>query len=137
MNLEMNKIRAKIDKQQKKSAKEISKRKVYKFWCDHIKPIYGDKLNSCYMDTDSFMMNIRTGHIDKDIENDVEKIFDPLNFQIERPLPTSKNKEIIGLMKDELCGKILTEFVGRRPKKYSYLIDDGSDDEKPRKREST
>ena len=89
------------------------------------------------MDTDSFMINIRTGHIDKDIENDVEKIFDPLNFEIERPLPTSKNKEIIGLMKDELCGKILTEFVGRRPKKYSYLIDDGSDDEKPRKREST
>ena len=33
-------------------------------------------------------------------------------------------------MKDELGGKIMTEFVRPRPKIYSYLIDGGSGDKK-------
>ena len=33
------------------------------------------------------------------------------------------NKKVIGLMKSELGGKIITEFVALRPKAYSYLTD--------------
>ena len=43
---------------------------------------------------------------------------------------TGKNKEIIGPMKDVLGGKIMTEFVERRPKTYSYLMDDANNDKK-------
>ena len=43
---------------------------------------------------------------------------------------TGKNKEVIGLMKDKLDGKIMTEFVDIRTKTYSYLIDDDNIDVK-------
>ena len=41
-----------------------------------------------------------------------------------------KVKKVIGLMKDELGGRIIAQFVGLRAKTYSYLIDDGSEDKK-------
>ena len=62
--------------------------------------------------------------------NDVNKRFDTSNYKCNRPLPTGKNKKIIGLMKDELGGKIITEFVTLRPKTYSYLTDDDKEDKK-------
>ena len=60
------------------------------------------------MDTDSFIMNIETEDFYRDIANDVEKRFDTSNYEVNRPLPTGKNKKVIALMKDELGGKIIT-----------------------------
>ena len=44
--------------------------------------------------------------------------------------PQERIKKVIGLMKDELGGKIMTEFVPLRPKTYSYLTDDCEEDKK-------
>ena len=95
-----------------------------------MKPKYGDNVKLCYMDTDSFIMNIKTEDFYKDIANDVEKRFDTSNYECDRPLPTGKNKEVIGLIKDELGGRVITEFVALRPKTYSYLTDDCKEDKK-------
>ena len=84
----------------------------------------------CYMDTDSFIMHIKTEDFYKDIANDVEKPFNTSSYEVNRLLPTGKNKKVIGLMKDELGGNIMTEFVALRPKTCSYLIDDGWSDKK-------
>ena len=95
---------------------EISKTLMYGFWYDYMKPKYGDNVTLCYMDTDSFIMYIKTENFYKDIANDVEKRFDTSNYEINRLLPTGKNNKVIGLMKDELGVKIMTEFVPLRPK---------------------
>ena len=59
-----------------------------------------------------------------------EKRFESSNYEINRPLPKGKNTNVIGFIKDELGGKIMVEFVGLRPKTYSYLTDDGNSDKK-------
>ena len=104
---------------------DISKTLMYEFWYDYMKPKYGDKVKLGYMDTDSFIMHIKTEDFYQDIANDVEKRFDTSNYEVSRPLPTRKNKKVIELMKDELGGKIMTEFVALRSKTYSYLVEDG------------
>ena len=55
---------------------------------------------------------------------------DSTHHKVDRPLPTGKNKKMIGLMEDKLGGKIMTEFVALRPRTYSYLMDDSSNDKK-------
>ena len=112
---------------------EISKTLIYEFWCDYMKPKYGDNVKLCYMDTDSFIMYIKREDFYEDIANDVEKRFDTSNYKVDRPLPTGKNKKVIGLMKDELGGKIMTEFVALRPKTYSYLTDDCEENKKAKR----
>ena len=97
---------------------------MYEFWYDYMKPKYDNNVKLCYMDTDSFIMNLKTNDFYKDISNDVENSFE------NRPLPMGKNKKVIGLMKDELGRKIITKFVTLRPKTYSYLTDDGKEDKK-------
>ena len=118
---------------------EISKILMYEFWYDYMKSKYNDNVKLCYMDTDSFVMHIKTNDFYKDIANDVECKFDTSNYVgntsetsalARRPLPIGKNKKVIGLMKDELGGEIIREFTALRPKTYSYLTDNDKIDKK-------
>ena len=130
--IEMKKTKVKMNKPiyLGLSILEISKTSMYEFWYDYMKPKYANNVKLYYMDTDSFIMNIKTNDFYKDISNDVENRFDTSNYEVNRPLPIGKNKKIIGLMKDELGGKIITKFVTLRPKTYSFVTDDGKEDKK-------
>ena len=111
---------------------DISKTLMYVFWYDYIKPKYEDKSRLCYMDTDSFVMHIKTEDFYKDIASDVERWFDTSNYdeKDKRPLPIGKNKKVIGLFKYELGDKIMTEFCALRAKAYAYKLDDDTEKKK-------
>ena len=111
---------------------DYSKMLMYEFWYDYLRPMYGDKIELCYMDTDSFIIYVETEDIYKDISNHVNKWFDTSNFSkdINRPLEKGKIEKIIGKFKDELGGLIMSEFCARRPKTYAFLIDEINDYEK-------
>ena len=83
---------------------EISKTLMYEFCYGYTKRKYQDNAKLCYMDTDSFITHIKIEDVYEDIANDVEKRFDTSNYEVNRPLPTRKNKKLTGLMKDRICG---------------------------------
>ena len=100
---------------------DLNKLIMYEFHYDYMLFKYGDNIKLCYMDTDLFVYDIKTEDFYKDIAEDVEKRFDTSGF-CDRPLPVGKNKKVIGLMKDELRGEVMKEFVSLRPKMYSYRV---------------
>ena len=121
--IEMKKVKVKMNKPiyLGLSILEISKITMYEFWYDYVKNKCRNKVNLCYMDTDSLVMNIKTNDFYKDIAQDVNERFDTSNYSFDRLLPKGKNKKVIGLMKDELGGGINTAL---RPKTYSYTTDE-------------
>ena len=92
------------------------------FWYDYIKPNYQNNAKLCYMDTDSFIIQIKTDNFYRDIVDDVKKLWNTSNYgeDDKGPLPSDMNKKINGLMKYELGGKIMIEFVALWPTTHSY-----------------
>ena len=131
--IEMNKIKVKVNKPDLFTFRLANIRKIsriisrlvdirtlmYEFWYDYIKQKYQQNTKQCYIDSDSFIIHVKTENIYEDIADDVKKRIDTSNYKVDRPLPTGKNKKVIGLMKDELGETIMTEFVALRPKTYS------------------
>ena len=97
---------------------DVSKIPMYEFWYNYIIPKYGDKAKLFYTDSDNFIIYIKTEDFFEDISNNVGKWFHTSNFNKKDkiPPPIGKDKKVPGLFKDELGGKIMTEFVVLRPK---------------------
>ena len=75
------------------SVLEISKIVMYEFCSDYVKLEYGQKAKLCYMDTNSFIVYIKTEDIYSDIAKDIETRFYTSNNELDRPLPKGKNKK--------------------------------------------
>ena len=131
MSCEMGKVKVKMNKPVYlgQVILDLSKTIMYEFHYDYMKRKYKESdLKLLYMDTDSLVYNIKTEDFYKDIAGDVDTRFDTSGYEPDRPLPIGKNKKVIGLMKDELGGKIMKEFISLRPKMYSYRV--GKDEPK-------
>ena len=108
---------------------DLSKIIMYKFHYDYMKPKFKDP-QLCYMDPDSLIYIIKTEDFYADVVDDIPARFDTSGYCPNRPLLIGLNKKVTRLMKDELGGAIMTEFVVLRPKLYSYKKLDGAEDKK-------
>ena len=63
---------------------------IYKFWYDYVKPTFGENAILCYVDTNIFIVHVKTEHIYKDIVEDAETRFDTANYESDRPLSKGK-----------------------------------------------
>ena len=68
---------------------------MYEFWYDYVKAKYRENAKLCYLDTGSFIVDVKTDCIYKDIVEDIETSFDTLNFELDRQLDKEKNKKVI------------------------------------------
>ena len=121
--VELQKIRCEINKPTYVgfTVLELSKLLMYGFHYDFVLPRYKNgEAKLLLTDTDSLIYHIETN----DLYDDLAKYpqhFDFSNYPPEHQLHSDANKMVIGKMKDEAGGKIITELVGLRPKMYSYL----------------
>ena len=54
---------------------DISKKRMYEFWYDNVRPKYQDRAKLCHMNTDSFVIDIKTEDFYNDVANAVERLF--------------------------------------------------------------
>ena len=122
MGCEMGKIKVVMSKPVylRQTILDLSKIVMYEFHYDYMKQKYPEGLTLCYMDTDSLIYDIETDDFYKDIAEGVKDRFATSGYNPNQPLPVGLNKKVIGLIKDELGGEIMTEFVTLMPKMYAY-----------------
>ena len=68
---------------------------IYGFLYDYVKPKQGQKAKLHYMDTGSFIVNMKTEDIYSDIAKYVKTRFDISNYESDRPLPKGKKKKLL------------------------------------------
>jgi hypothetical protein len=82
-----------------------------------------------FTDTDSLAYEIQTDDFYTDIRPDLKLKFDTSDYPDDHLLERV-NKKVIGMFKDEACGKQIAEFVGLRAKLYSYKMHEGDEHKK-------
>ena len=111
---------------------DLSKTLMYDFHYNYIKNKFNDKATLLFTDTDSLAYEIETEDFYKDISGDVHGLFDTSNFPKGHSsgIEVGCNKKVVGMFKDEAGGKIISEFVGLRPKLYAYKMHDGKEEKR-------
>ena len=105
------------------SVLDLSKHLMYDFYYNHLKKLYTHNIRLLYTDTDSVIIHVTTEDIYADMMKHAD-LYDTSNYSPDHQLFSDTNKKVIGKFKDELGGKVLTEFIGIRPKMYSYVGED-------------
>ena len=128
MAVEMRKTRVLIDKPilVGQAILDKSKELMYEFFYDYLKPKYQNKIKLRYMDTDSFILDIKTADFFEDTKEDLEKWFDTSNYHKDMMLPeeyaknANADEKVVGKMKKELGKGHMSEFLAVSPKVYAY-----------------
>ena len=75
------------------------------------------------------MNEIKTEDVHEDFSSNKEML-DFSNYSTKSKYYDNSNKLVIGKMKDETGGAAIKEFVELKPKMYSFLVEDNSEDKK-------
>ena len=94
---------------------------MYEFHYDYIKNKY-DNDSKLFTDTDSLFNEIKTEDAYEDFSIDKEML-DFSNYSTKSKYYDDSNKLVIGKMKEKTRGVVIKEFVGLKPKMYSFLVD--------------
>ena len=95
---------------------------MHEFHYNYIKNKYDNKSKLLFTDIDSLIYEIHTQDIYEDFSSDKE-MFDSSNYLTKSKYYDNSNELIIGETKDEIGGFAIEEFVGLKPKMYSFLVD--------------
>ena len=106
------------------SVLDLSKHLMYDFYYNELKKQYGEHCQLLYTDTDSLLLEIKTEDVYKDMGANAD-LYDTSDYPKDHPQYSEENKKVVGKMKDECAGRLITEYVGLRPKMYSILEVDG------------
>ena len=101
---------------------DLSKVLMYDFHYNFIKAKYGDRAKLLFTDTDSLCYIIQTDDVYQDLYNHKD-MFDKSDYSKSSKFFFDENKKVIGKMKDEAAGNLITSFVGLKSKMYSYLVE--------------
>ena len=103
---------------------DISKEHMYEFHYDYVKPKWGENTKLLFTDTDSLCYEIKTEDFYRDVQQDVFERFDTSNYPESHTsgILTGQNKKVLGMMKDEAGGNIITECEGIRAKCYATKV---------------
>ena len=101
---------------------DLSKLLMYDFHYNFIKAIYGERAKLLFTDTDSLCYHIMTDDVYEDFDQHRDE-FDNSDYNKSSKFFFDFNKKVIGKMKDEAAGNIITSFVGLKSKMYSYLVE--------------
>ena len=105
---------------------DLTKVLIYEFHFDYIKHKYGNSSRLLFPDTGSLVYEIKIEGVYEDFSNDKE-MFDFSNYSTKSKYYDDSNKLLVGKMKDETAGVAIKEFLGLKPKMYSFLVDDISE----------
>ena len=136
IGVEMRKLRHNINKpfQHGFCVLEWSKLKMYQFYA-LLKDAFQEKVRMLYTDTDSFFLQFFVDDLSKELRKR-RAVFRELDFaDISDRHPTGLHDDTnageVGYFKDECKGDPVVEFVGLRPKMYSFTVMDAADVDSP------
>ena len=100
---------------------DYSKVHMYSFYYDVLRPKYQDDIKLIYTDTDSFVIQVMTDDLFQDFK-DLSDYMDFSDYPKSHPNYDASNKKVLGKFKDELSSKIMTHFIGLKPKSYAFKV---------------
>ena len=102
------------------SIPDLNRLLMYEFHYNYIKAKYNNYAKLLFKDTDSLIYEIKTDDIYEGSYEDKD-LFDFSDYSKDEKFFDPVNKKVVGKIKDEFKGKIISEFVGLKSKMYSLI----------------